>query len=145
MYVVPISDDPRRFEPGSQLFHGDGRALEIEESRWHRDRLLVKFLGCDSRDDAESMRGALYVDGSEVRTLNDDEYWAHDLIGCVAVDPEGAPVGEVRDVLATPAQDLLVIETPRGERLIPFVAAIITEVDTGAKRVTIDAPEGLLD
>lgn len=61
VYVVRISDDPHRFDPGSRLIHEDGRELEIQSSRLHRDRLLVKFAEADSREEAEALRGTLFV------------------------------------------------------------------------------------
>ncbi|MFN2587160.1 MAG: ribosome maturation factor RimM [Actinomycetota bacterium] len=145
VYVIRISDDPRRFEPGSTLRHEDGRALTIESARDHRNRLLVKFEGVDGRTEAETLRGALYVEESEVRELASGEFWERDLEGLAAVHARtGAALGTVAYVRPGPAQDLLVLDTPAGERLVPFVEAIVTGVDVEAGRVTIDPPEGLL-
>lgn len=140
-----ISDDPRRFEPGAVLWHEDGRRLVVASARRHRDRFLVAFEGVDSRARAEGLRGALYVDASEARALGEDEYWEHELAGLQARDPAGRPLGRVERVLAGPAQDLLVLSTARGERLVPFVKAIVTAVDRASGTITIDPPEGLLD
>ena len=140
-----ISDDPRRFETGAQLRHANGRTLTVESAREHRDRFLVKFEGSDSREDAEDLRGPLYVPASDVRELEGDEFWEHDLEGLAAVHAStGAPLGIVAYVQPGPAQDLLVLDTPDGERLVPFVSEIVTGVDLEAGRVTIDPPEGLL-
>ena len=145
VYVVPISDDPRRFEPGSTLLRADGSALVIEHVKRHTNRFLVKFEGIESRDDAEKVRGPLYVSADDVRNLEEDEFWPHDLEGCAVVDATGTPVGEVRRVIPGAAQDLLEIETSRGDRLVPLVKEIVTSVDVAARVVTIDPPEGLLD
>jgi 16S rRNA processing protein RimM len=142
---VRISDDPRRWEPGSTLIHEDGRSLVVASSRPHRDRFMVTFEDITSREGAESLRGALYVSAEEVRDLEDDEYWLHDLIGATVEGITGEPVGEVTDVIAAPAQDLLVVETPRGERLIPLVKEIVPTVDIENKKVVVDPPEGLLE
>lgn len=145
VYVMRISDDPRRFEPGASLTHEDGRVLTVAGSRVHRDRFLVRFEGISSREDAEQLRGALYVDTSETRDLADGEYWEADLIGCAVVLADGTEVGEVSDIVTRPVQDLLAVTTPQGERLVPFVDEIVTEVDPRARRVVIDPPAGLLD
>ena len=144
VYVIPISDDPRRFAPGSLLLHDDGRHLTVESSRDHRNRFLVKFEGFDDRESAETLRGALWVDASELRPLEEGEFWEHQLDGLAVVDVSGASLGTVKRVDPGPAQDLLVVETGDGERLVPLVAGIVTEVDVNAGRVTIDPPEGLL-
>jgi 16S rRNA processing protein RimM len=145
VYVVRISDDPRRFEPGAQLLRSDGSELTVETSREHRTRLLVKFMGIDDRGSAESLRGPVFVAADELRELGEDEFWGHELAGCAVVLRGGLQVGTVREVLPGNAQDLLAVETDRGERLIPAVKDIVVGVDVAARQVTIDPPEGLLD
>jgi 16S rRNA processing protein RimM len=145
VYVVPISDDPRRFEPGSILLHGDGRELVVESSRTHRNRLLVKFAGLDDRSAAERLRGALFVRAGEIRDLPADEFWAHDLIGCRVVLVDGSEVGEVADVVPGAAHDLLSVRGEKGEYLVPLVREIVVAVEVDPGVVTIDPPEGLLE
>jgi 16S rRNA processing protein RimM len=145
VYVIRISDDPRRFDAGAELRHEDGRTLVVESARDHRNRFLVKFEGVDDRDSADTLRGALYVPADEARALEEGEFWEHDLTGLEVVHARtGDAVGTVAHVQEGPAQDLLVVDTPVGERLVPFVAEIVVEVDTDAGKVTIDPPEGLL-
>ena len=144
VYVVPISDDPRRFEPGSTLLWRDD-SLVVEATRPHGTRFLVKFEGIDTRDQAEGLRGPLYVPVDEVRSLEEGEYWPHDLVGCEVWTVGQAHHGVVQDVLAGPAHDLLVIRTPNGDRMVPLVKDIVREVDAEAGLILIDPPEGLLD
>lgn len=143
--MVSISDDPHRFDAGARLIHVDGRELVVESARAHRNRFLVKFAGVDSRESAQEIKGALYVPSSEARSLEDDEFWEHDLTGCTVTLVDGTEVGPVGSVVHGPAQDLLVVITARGERSVPVVGAIVTSVDLAARRIVIDPPEGLLD
>jgi 16S rRNA processing protein RimM len=145
VYVLRLSDDPRRFEPGARLVHADGREVVVESSRAHRDRFLVKFAGSDSRADAEGLRGDLFVPPGEVRELGPDEFWPHELVGCAVHLTSGEPVGSVAAVSPGAAQDLVTVATANGDRLVPFVGAIVVSVDVDARRVVIDPPEGLLD
>ena len=145
VYVLRISDDPRRFEPGARLIGASGQTLVVETSRPHGNRWLVKFAGVDDRNAAEAIRGAVFIPTAEVRALDEDEFWPHELIGCKVLLTTGQPVGVVDDVVPGPAQDLLQISTPAGERLVPAVKGIVVAVDVGARRITIDPPEGLLD
>lgn len=145
MYVIRISDDPHRFDPGSTLVHEDGRVLVVRSARVHRDRFLVRFEGISSRADAEGLRGALYIGASERRELEPTEFWEHEVVGCGVFLADGSEIGRVSDVIVRPAQDLLEVETATGRQLIPFVEAIVTEVDAEARRVVIDPPAGLLD
>ena len=145
LYVTLISDDPRRFEPGAALVSARGELLTVERSRGHHERLLVKFEGVDDRTAAETMRGPLYVQPDDVRALEEGEWWEHELIGMRVEDPEGRELGRITGVVPRAAQDLLVIETPVGERLVPLVEAIVSEIDRDSRRAVIDAPPGLLD
>lgn len=144
VYVVPISDDPRRFEPGSTLQWGDGH-LVVARTRRHGNRLLVKFEGIDTRTDAEGLRGPLFVPVDEARALEDDEFWPHDLIGCEMWTVGDEPHGEVKDVVPGVAHDLLVVSTPSGDRMVPLVKEIVVKVDLDAGIVLVDPPAGLLD
>ncbi|MDQ3986278.1 MAG: ribosome maturation factor RimM [Actinomycetota bacterium] len=145
VYVVPISDDPTRFDPGSVLLREDGTTVAVESARRHRERLLVKFAGVNDRESAEVLRGPLYVTPDALRELEEDEYWPHELVGCAVFDTAERRIGEIEAVTPGAAQDLLSVRTPRGLKSIPAVKEMILEVDLAARRVTVDPPEGLLD
>ena len=146
VYVFPISDDPRRFAPGSKLEHERLGELTVEASRRHRNRLLVKFVGVDGRGAAESLRGALYVSAAMLRELGRGEFWEHELVGATVVEAStGGVLGTVSGLVRGPAQDLLEVRTPGGERLVPLVADIVVEVDAAGRRIRVDPPAGLLD
>ena len=122
--------------------------LTVEATRWHQGRLLVCFDGSYDRDVAEALRGTLlWVDSAEVSPPTDpDEFNDHQLVGLTAVTPAGESLGEVARVDHAPASDLLVLRRPEGgTALIPFVKAIVPEVDLAAGRVVVDPPAGLLD
>jgi 16S rRNA processing protein RimM len=107
--------------------------------------LLVKFVGIDTREAAEGLRGALYVTPDALRELDESEFWEHDLLGCAVATVEGVEIGEVTGLIPGPAQDLLEVRTPSGPRYVPAVKELIVEVDLTARRVVVDAPPGLLD
>jgi 16S rRNA processing protein RimM len=145
VYVVRISDDPRRWEPGSVLIHENERELTVASARGHRDRFLIRFEDVSTRSEAELLRGALYVSSDEARDLDENEYWLWDLIGSRVETADGETIGEVSDVMEAPAQDLLVVPMPGGDRYIPMVKEIVLSVDVVAKRVVIAPPEGLFE
>jgi 16S rRNA processing protein RimM len=147
------TDDPdQRFAAGSELSTTppERGPLTVSASRWHSGRLLVRFAGCDDRNAAEALRDTvLAIDSAELEPLSDPaEYYDHDLIGLRVATTSGEEVGEVSDVLHH-GQDLLVIDGA-GKRsgteiLVPFVAALVPEVDVAAGMLVIDPPPGLLD
>jgi len=146
------TDEPdSRFAAGSVLATEPAARgpLTVSSARWHSGRLLVSFAGYADRTSAEDLRGTLLVmDSSEVTPAVDpDEFNDYELIGLDVATVAGEPVGVVADVLHQ-GQDLLVIRPDRpgaAEVLVPFVAALVPEVDVKAGRVVIDPPPGLLD
>ncbi|MGW5052185.1 ribosome maturation factor RimM [Actinokineospora sp. NPDC004072] len=147
------TDSPQlRFAEGAavdaRLKDGTVRALTIAAARWHTGRLLVRFDQVPDRDAAEALRGALLLaDPAALPAPEDpDEFHDHDLIGLAAVLADGAVVGEVTDIQHGPGGDLLVVSRPEGDDvLVPFVAAIVPEVDLAGRRVVLDPPEGLIE
>jgi 16S rRNA processing protein RimM len=162
------TDDPGlRFAAGAVLATDPASRgpLTIRSSRWHSGRLLIAFDGYADRGSAEELRGTLLVmDSAEAGPAGPEEFRDHELIGLHVVTVAGEPVGVVTDVLHY-GQDLLVVgpaagppgralgaSAPpgpagggHGQILVPFVAAIVPEVDVGNGRVVIDPPPGLLD
>jgi 16S rRNA processing protein RimM len=126
-----------------------GRApLRVAAARWHSGQLLVAFAGVTDRTAASELTGRwLSVDSSQLPAAPDpDEFRDHELIGLAVRTPGGEAVGVVTDVLHY-GQDLLVVQRPAAgpDVLVPFVKAIVPEVDVAAGVVVIDPPPGLLD
>ncbi len=126
-----------------------GAQLTVAAVRWHSGQLLVAFAGVTDRTAAAELTGRwLSVDSSQLPEIGDpDEFRDHELIGLSVRTCTGDPVGVVADVLHY-GQDLLVVrrtDGQEGESLVPFVKAIVPEVDVQGGVVVIDPPPGLLD
>ncbi|MGH8867938.1 MAG: ribosome maturation factor RimM [Actinomycetes bacterium] len=145
------TDDPeKRFASGCVLGTDPAQVgpLEVVQARWHSGRMLVTFAGVASRDAADALRGTLLVvdTDDDEPLLHPDEFLDHELVGLAVFTVGGDQVGAVADVLHLPGQDVLSVRTPSGaEVLVPFVSAIVPEVDVAGGRVVLDPPPGLLD
>jgi 16S rRNA processing protein RimM len=143
------TDEPeRRFAPGQVLGEeGGSRVFTVQSVRDHAGQLLVKFTEVIDRTTAEAVRGTLLIATVEPdeRPVGPGEFYDRQLIGLTAATPDGVKVGIVGSVLHLPAQDVLEIETAAGPRLVPFVAALVPEVDLDAGRLTVVDVAGLLD
>ena len=145
------TDSPeQRFAPGAKVDTDppERGPLTVQRARWHSGRLLVTFDGVVDRTAAELLRGTLLVaDSSTSPAAGDaDDFWDHQLVGLAAVLMDGEALGTVEEVLHLPATDTLVIRGSGGEEiLVPFVRAIVPEVDLERGRVVIDPPDGLLE
>jgi 16S rRNA processing protein RimM len=148
------TDEPdRRFADGAtlRLARPGGVAapwptLTVASTRWHQSTLLVRFDELADRTAAESARGlVLHADVPADESPEDpDEFYDHQLVGLAAEDLEGRPLGEITAVLHG-AQDLLQIRThDRRDALVPFVAALVPEVDVAGGRVVVADRPGLV-
>lgn len=145
--VEPRTDEPEnRFAPGNEIMRESGSDLVVSAMHWHSGRLLLKFLGINDRNAAETLRGSiLQVERDhEDQPADPEEFYDSNLVGCSVVTLDGIHIGEVKDVLHLPAQDLLVVLTGDREVLIPFVDQIVPEVDTERRVIVINPPDGLL-
>jgi 16S rRNA processing protein RimM len=155
--VYVTSDDPEdRYVAGSVLRTDPATAgpLTIERARIYtaggRPQMLVTFEGIADRDVAERLRGVkLLVDASDVKPSEDpDEFHDFQLVGLSVVvrGEEETPIGEIARVGHGPGADMLVVRRTDGRQtLIPFVRAIVPDVDLDGGRVVVTPPEGLLD
>lgn len=151
------TDDPEaRFVPGAtfetEATPGSGvpRSLTLRSTRVHNGVWLLGFEQVPDRTGAESLRGTrLVTDVTDLQAsaADDDEGWYEDeLVGLAVVTGDGTVVGAVTGLQTGVAQDLLVVElTGGGTAYVPFVEAIVPEVDVPGGRVVVDPPEGLLE
>jgi 16S rRNA processing protein RimM len=148
------TDEPeRRFVAGTSLTAEPPRgsasglaSLEIESLRWHQTTLLVKFAELTDRTSAEGVRGTLllaHLDPTEAPE-DPDEFYDHQLVGLRVENLDGAEIGEVTG-LVHGAQDLLEVRASDGrETLVPFVTALVPEVDVAGGRVVVADRPGLV-
>ncbi|MDE2878671.1 ribosome maturation factor RimM [Candidatus Palauibacter soopunensis] len=121
------------------------RALTVETARLHGGRWLVEVREVADRTVAEGLRGArLAVPRAELPDLPDGGYLLHDLIG-MSVCEEDTTIGVIREVYDQPGAPLLALDVDGRERLIPFDAELVVELDFEAGEVHMKLPAGLLD
>ncbi len=148
--VHPYSADPEALfsskrwyllpaEKGAKTFTGT-LLMRVREAKDHSGTVVATAHEVDGRDAAEALRGA------RIFIARESFYWV-DLIGLNVVNREGLALGEVKELLSTGPQTVLVIHEQAAdaegvpktvERMIPFVAAFVDGVDLPAKRITVD-------
>lgn len=147
--VFPTTDDPERFKRLKEVLLDTGREkrpLEIEGVKFFKQFVILKFKGIDDISAVEKYRQkGLYVTRENAVRLGRNEYFIADLIGLSVIDEEDAPVGVLKDVLETGANDVYVIEMTDGrELLLPAIKQCVLDVDMEAGRMKVHILEGLL-
>jgi 16S rRNA processing protein RimM len=147
-----LTDFPERFKGLENLIAvgSDGlrTTLRLEEHWFQGERIVLKFAGFDSIEEAQALVGYEFaVPETERVELPEDEFYDWELIGCRVETIEGQGLGEVSSVMRTGGVEVLVVKDTSQEReyLIPLAEEICVEVDVENKLVRVDPPEGLLE
>jgi len=110
----------------------------VEDAAVHRNTVIAKLTGIESREAAAALRGCeIGVPRDELPANNEGEYYWSDLVGLVVANREGEPLGRVVQLLETGSQQVLVVQGER-ERLIPFVEPVVVSVDLAGGSLVVD-------
>lgn len=120
--------------------------LKIKEAKEHADTVVACSLDVADRNQAEALKGArIFVPRSSFPTAGTDEYYWVDLLGLDVFNREGVALGQVKDLMSTGPQTVLVLAQasdepgkPATERMIPFVSAFVDNVDLPGRKITVD-------
>ena len=144
--VLAYSDSPDRFLELEYVYlrdHAGLRKLKIQSAGNDGVHAFVRLDGIDTQQRARELVGReLFIEDSQMRPLDEGEFYQRDLLGCRVEDPTGKRIGKVSDLMEVPQGLLLVIDP--GEGLIPFQPEFVTRVDPGQKLIQVDLPPGLI-
>lgn len=141
-----------RFVPGNELFlfaknSKKPEKLVIKTHRKHKNFDLLTFEGIVGINNVEWMKeGMLKVPESQLGDLEENEFYFHEIIGCEVYTEEGELLGMISEILTPGANDVWVVKK-KGEKdkLVPYIADVVTSVNIADKKITISVMEGLFD
>lgn len=149
--VEPLTDDPSRLarlrECTVRLPQGPELSVRVAQARpGARGAFILRFESVRSRTEAEGLRGGwVEIPVREALPLPAGRYYRFEIVGMEVVDAGGRRLGEVADVIESPAHDLWCVQRPGGgsELLIPATRQVVREVDTERRRIVVELPAGL--
>jgi 16S rRNA processing protein RimM len=142
-----LTDFPERLKRGMTLFVGPThQKMRLSSLRSQDQALLVSFRGLKDSESAGELRNQMvYVRAEDRPPLPEGEYYHHQLIGLQVVNEDGAPLGVVKEILETGANDVYVVLPPDGpEILLPATNDVILEIDLAGGRMQVHILPGLL-
>ncbi len=150
--VISKTDFPdERYAPGKQLFlfmPGATNPIEltVNSHRTHKSFDLLTFKGYENVNDVEKMKGGLLkVREDQLSELEEDEFYFHEIIGCLVFTTKGEEIGKIKEILTPGANDVWVVKGKGGKDiLIPYIDEVVKKVDVKEKIILIDPMEGLL-
>ncbi len=150
--VVPHTDYPDRFLtmeeillflPKEEVLY---KTYPLESARFHKQFVILKLKGIDTRDLAQELRGyRIQVAREDVVPLPEGRHYVFDLIGLMVVSTCGLVLGNIVEVLKTGANDVYVVEKEKKQVLIPVIPSVVKDISLETKTVRIELMDGLLD
>lgn len=145
--VIPQTDVPERFTWIDTIYIGDDepQPVAVEGARLHKNFVLLKLAGYDSREAVEQLRGQwLQLPEEEAIPLAEGEYFLYQLIGLEVFQDSGEQLGELVDVVETPANNVFVVQMPTQQLLLPDTEEVVLEIDFDNGRMIVHLLPGLL-
>ncbi|MCS7280826.1 MAG: ribosome maturation factor RimM [Desulfobacterota bacterium] len=141
LYYNEVYEEFKRY---TSLYYGSAGQkvkLTVERVKFREGRFIIKFQEISDRTSAEALKGKiLEVKEEDLPPLREDEYYEYQIIGSLVKNEEGRILGEVKEIIHTGANPVLVIGKET-EILIPMVEDFVRAIDTKAKTVIVKEPE----
>lgn len=147
--VKPFTDDIRRFDELKTVYvekNNNQTEYEIEEVKYHKDMVLIKFKGIDKVEQAEMLRNSyLTVSRDSVEKLEEGRYYIVDLLGLEVYTDEQTLLGTLEDIFNTGSNDIYVVKDKQGKQiLLPAIQDVIKQIDIENKKIIVHLLPGLI-
>ena len=147
--VKPWVNDIERFDDLEKVYvkiKKETQKLEIEEVKYHKDMVLIKFKGIETVEQAETLRNCyLEIDREDAVPLEEGTYYIVDLLESDVYTDEGEHLGKLEDIYNTGAKDIYVVKNELGKTvLLPGIPEVIKEVNLEEKKITVHLLKGLV-
>ena len=147
--VNPWVNDVTRFDDLKKVYikiRKEEKVLEIEEVKYHKNQVLLKFKGVEKVEQAEMLRNAiLEIDRKDAIPLEEGEYFIADLLESEVYTDEGEKLGILEDIFNTGSNDIYVVKNELGKSiLLPRIKDVFKEIDVENKKIVVHLIEGLI-
>lgn len=147
--VVPFTNDIERFDELRKVYivnRKNRKEVEIENVKYHKNMVLLKFKGLDKIEDVEIFKNCyLEIDRKDGKPLEEGEYYIIDLIGLDVYTDEGTHLGKVDDIYNTGSNDIYVVKDELGKQiLLPYIDDVIKEINLESHKIIVHIIEGLV-
>lgn len=147
MRVYPYTDDTTRFSAVKTiLVEGEKEPRKLEKSRPDKNLVVIKLSGIDDRNASELYRGKNLLVNKEDFPLDEDVFFADDIVGIEVYTEDGQRVGKVSNILNKPNQDIYEIEKEDGKSfMLPAVKEFVLDVNVSEGKMTVHLIDGIMD
>ena len=148
--VKPFTDDiKKRFDNLKKVYiqnKNERKEYEIEEIKYHKEMVLIKFKGIENPEDANLLRNYyLVVDRDKEEPLEKGTYYIVDMIGLDVYTDDGKKLGILDDVFNSGSSDIYVVKNELGKQiLLPAIEDVIKKIDMEERKMIVHLIPGLM-
>lgn len=147
--VKPWVNDIERFDDLKKVYvkiKKEEKELEIEEVKYHKDMVLVKFKGIETVEQAETLRNSyLEINREDAIPLEEGTYFIADLLESDVYTDEGELLGKLEDIYNSGSKDIYVVKNELGKTvLLPGIPEVIKEVNIEESKIIVHLLKGLV-
>lgn len=147
--VKPFTDDIRRFDKLKKVYIQKQKVkeeYEIEEVKYHKEMVLIKFKGIENLEEANLLRNYyLFVNRADEEPLEEGRYYIVDMLGLEVYTDEEKKLGVLEDIFNTGSNDIYVVKDELGKQiLLPATKEVIKKVDIENKKMIVHLIPGLI-
>ena len=144
-----FSDNIERFDRLEKVYIKNKEKLkeyQIEEVKYHKDMILIKFRGIENPEQANLLRNSyLMIDREEEKPLEEGTYYIVDMIGMDVYTEEGEKLGNIEDIFNTGSNDIYVVKSELGKQiLLPAISDVVKNIDMENKKMVVHLISGLI-
>ncbi len=147
--VYPYVDDISRFDNLKKVhikLKKEEKELQIEEVKYQKNMVLVKFKGIDKIEDAEKLRNSyIEIDRADAIPLEEGQYFIADLLGLDVYLDTGEKLGNLEDIYNSGSSDIYVVKNELGKQfLLPYIDDVIKQINLEEGKIIVHIIEGLI-
>ena len=147
--IYPYVDDISRFDNLKKVHiksKKEEKELQIEEVKYQKNMVLVKFKGIDKIEDAEKLRNSyIEIDRADAIPLEEGQYFIADLLGLDVFLDTGEKLGVLEDIYNTGSSDIYVVKNELGKQfLLPYIDEVIKQINLEEGKIIVHIIEGLI-
>ena len=147
--VKPFTDDIKRFDNLKEVYvekNNTKKKYEIEEVKYHKDMVLIKFKSIETVEQAEKLKNSyITISRDSAEELEEDRYYIVDLLGLEVYTDEQILLGILEDIFNTGSNDIYVVKSSDGKQiLLPAIKDVVKNIDIENKKITVHIIPGLI-
>lgn len=147
--IYPYVDDITRFDNLKKVHiksKKNDEELQIEEVKYQKNMVLVKFKGIETVENAEKLRNSFVeIDRADAIPLEEGQYFIADLLGLDVFLDNGEKLGILEDIYNTGSSDIYVVKNELGKQfLLPYIDEVIKQINLEEGKIIVHIIEGLI-